>query len=74
MAQLGMPAMPETQCFFCTARQKLLHTRPLYLPSHPLVLSFEMFRSAEDIIQFLYGEDGMDGLWIEELAASAWRP
>ena len=20
----------------------------------------------EDIIQFLYGEDGMDGLWIEE--------
>ena len=33
-----------------------------------------MFRSAEDIIQFLYGEDGMDGLWIEELAARAWRP
>ena len=25
---------------------------------------------AQDIIQFLYGEDGMDGLWIEELPIS----
>eukprot|EP00439_Symbiodinium_sp_Y106_P033764 s2587_g4.t1 len=25
--------------------------------------------ACNDIIQFLYGEDGMDGLWIEELAA-----